>query len=173
MEKKISIINTITIFLCMFLFHFGYNLFPNFLTAAFFPVNESLFEHLKLIFISEILVGLVTFFILKKKKIKTNNYFLGLFLSTIANIILFFLIYLPIYNRFGEGLIYTMIIFLIVLIITQYLFYIIMEQKEKTLLNVLSIIFITITWFILVYLTFNPPHTKFFFDTKEEKYGID
>ena len=41
-NKKIIIIDTIAIFICMFLFHSIYNLIPNFLTAALFPVNESL-----------------------------------------------------------------------------------------------------------------------------------
>ena len=171
-RKKVFIIDTITIFLCMFLFHFVYNLFPNFLTAAFFPVNESLFEHLKLIFISEIIVGLVTFFILKNKKISINNYFFGLFLATIFNLFLFFLIYLPIYNRFGEGIVYTMLIFLVTLIISEYLFYLITLQKEKEILNALSINLIPLFWLILVYLTFNPLHTDFFFDPKAEIYGI-
>lgn len=170
--RKFFTINTIAIFLCMFLFHFLYDLFPNFLTAIFFPVNESLFEHLKLMYVTEIIVGLIAFLILKKKKLKLKNYFLGLFSSTIVNIILFFIIYLPIYERYGEGIVYTMLIFLTVLIITEYLFYLITLQKEKTILNAISIILIAITWFSLIYLTFNPRKTPFFFDTKEERYGL-
>ena len=42
-----------------------YEKFPNFLTASLFPVNESLFEHLKLMFIAFVLVSLITFVILK------------------------------------------------------------------------------------------------------------
>lgn len=173
-NKRIAIINTITVFLCMFLFHFAYDKIPNFLTAALFPVNESLFEHLKLMYVSQVLIGLIVFVVLKIKKIKINNYFFALLSSTLFNIILFFLIYLPIYNRYGEGLVFTMGIYLITLIVSQYLFYLITTKlKNQDILNAIAIILLPLIWCILVFLTFNPPHTDFFFDTKEEKYGID
>lgn len=172
-NKKILVINTIAIFLCMFLFSNIYKLFPNFLTAALFPVNESLFEHMKLMFVSQIIISLVVYLIFKLKNIKFNNYFLGLLLSTMFTILLFFLIYLPIYNRFGEGIVYTMIIYLIVLIIGNYLFYLIMSKtKDKFLLNSISLVFIFLLWIVLIYFTFNPRPTDFFFDTIDEIYGI-
>ena len=99
-NKKVLFIETITIFLSMFLFHNIYNWFPNFLTASFFPVNESLFEHLKLMFTTQIIISLIIYLILKLKRIKFSNYLLGLLISTIVTISLFFLIYLPIYNLF-------------------------------------------------------------------------
>ena len=171
-NKKIMIIKTIAIFLSLFLFSNGYKIFPNFLTAIIFPVNESLFEHLKMIYTTEIVISLIIFIVLKRKKIKINNYFLALLISTIFNIILFYLIYLPVYNRFGEGLIYTMIIYLITLMISQYLFYLINIKNNDDILNKLSIIIIPFIWIGLIYLTFNPPHTKFFFDPLKEIYGI-
>lgn len=171
-NKKIMIIKTIAIFLSLFLFSNGYKIFPNFLTAIIFPVNESLFEHLKMIYITEIIVSLIIYIIIKLKKIHINNYFTALLISTIFNIILFYLIYLPIYNRFGEGLIYTMIIYLITLIISQYLFYLIINRNDKELLNNISLIIIPFLWIITIYFTFNPPHTKFFFDPIKEVYGI-
>ena len=171
-NKKIMIIKTIAIFLSLFIFSFGYKTFPNFLTAIIFPVNESLFEHLKMIFNAEIIISFIIYIILKKKKIKINNYFLSLLISTVFNIILFYLIYLPIYNRFGEGLIYTMVIYLITLLISQYLFYLITIKKHMDTYNILSIILIPVIWIGLIYFTFNPPHTKFFFDPIEEVYGI-
>ena len=110
MNKKVLFINTIIIFLSLFLFHNIYNLFPNFLTSFLFPVNESLFEHLKLMFTSEIIISLITLLVLKLKNIKFSNYILGLLIGVIVTISLFFLIYLPIYNRYGENLILTMTI---------------------------------------------------------------
>ena len=92
-NKKVLFIETITIFLSMFLFHNIYNWFPNFLTASFFLVNESLFEHLKLMFTTQIIISLIIYLILKLKKIKFSNYLLGLLISTIVTISLFFLIY--------------------------------------------------------------------------------
>ena len=172
-NKKIVIINTIAIFICMFLFHSIYKLMPNFLTAALFPVNESLYEHLKLIYVTQIIVGVIIYIVLLIKKVKVNNYFLGLLISTILNIGLYFLIFIPLYNRFGESLFLAMGLFLITLIITQYIFYLILNKKEFEMLNFASLIIIPFIWVLLVYLTLNPLHNDFFFDTKEEKYGIN
>lgn len=171
-NKKILFIATITIFLSMFLFHNIYNWFPNFLTASFFPVNESLFEHLKLMFTTQIIISLIIYLILKIKRIKFSNYLLGLLVSTIVTISLFFLIYLPIYNRFGENLFLTMSIYLITLIIGNIIFYLISKRKHEFLLNLISLVIISIIAVILIYFTFNPLKNDFFFDSIEEIYGI-
>lgn len=171
-NKKVLFIETITIFLSMFLFHNIYNWFPNFLTASFFPVNESLFEHLKLMFTTQIIISLIIYLILKLKKIKFSNYLLGLLVSTIVTISLFFLIYLPIYNRFGQNLFLTMSIYLITLIIGNIIFYLISKRKHEFLLNLISLVIISIIAVILIYFTFNPLKNDFFFDSIEEIYGI-
>ena len=171
-NKKVLFIETITIFLSMFLFHNIYNWFPNFLTASFFPVNESLFEHLKLMFTTQIIISLIIYLILKLKKIKFSNYLLGLLISTIVTISLFFLIYLPIYNRFGENLFLTMSIYLISLIIGNIIFYLISKRKHEFLLNLISLVIISIIAVILIYFTFNPLKNDFFFDSIEEIFGI-
>ena len=172
-NKKIVIINTIAIFLAMFLFSFIYEKFPNFLTAALFPVNESLFEHLKLMYVTQVLISLITFLVLKLKKIKINNYFFALLLTTIFNIVLFFIIYLPIYNRFGENLIFTMGLYLVTLSISEYMFYLItVKLQNKDIYNAIGILLLPLIWCSLVFLTFNPLRTDFFYDPIEEKYGI-
>ena len=171
-NKKVLFIETITIFLSMFLFHNIYNWFPNFLTASFFPVNESLFEHLKLMFTTQIIISLIIYLILKLKRIKFSNYLLGLLVSTIVTISLFFLIYLPIYNRFGKNLFLTMSIYFITLIIGNIIFYLISKRKHEFLLNGISLVIISIIAVILIYFTFNPLKNDFFFDSIEEIYGI-
>ncbi len=172
-NKLLVIINTITIFLSMFLFSFVYEKFPNFLTASIFPVNESLFEHLKLIYVTMIIISIIVYFIFKARDIKINNYFSGLLLTTILNIGLYFVIFLPIYNRFGENIIFTMGLYLVILIITEYVFYLIMNLKQREIYNYISLILIPIIWLSLVYFTFNPRHNDFFYDTIAEKYGIN
>ena len=171
-NKRIMIIKTITIFVSLFIFSYIYNIFPNFLTAIIFPVNESLFEHLKMIFNAEIIVSIIIYLVLKKKKHKINNYFIALLLSTVFNIILFFLTYLPIYNRFGHNLIMTMTLYFITLSLSQYLFYLISLKPHKKIYNYFSLIIILIISIILAYFTYNPLYTKFFFDPIHEIYGI-
>lgn len=172
MNKKVLFINTIIIFLSLFLFHNIYNLFPNFLTSFLFPVNESLFEHLKLMFTSEIIISLITLLVLKLKNIKFSNYILGLLIGVIVTISLFFLIYLPIYNRYGENLILTMTIYLITLIVGNIIFYLISKRKHNYLINSISLVIIIVITGILGYLTYNPVKTPFFFDPINEIYGI-
>ena len=171
-NKKIMIIKTIVIFLSLFLFSFVYKWVPNVLTSIIFPVNESLFEHLKMIYNAEVIVSLIIYLIIKKKDIKINNYMLALLSSTIFNVILFYLIYLPIYNRFGSNLIMTMIIYFVTLAISQYLFYLITMKKHNKFYNTLSLIVIPLIPIIFIYFTYKPPHTEFFFDPIEEVYGI-
>ncbi len=171
-NKTIMFIKTITIFLSLFLFSFVYKKFPNFLTSIIFPVNESLFEHLKMIYNAEIIVSLILYLILKKKNIKINNYFIALLLSTVFNIVLFYLIYLPIYRKFGSNLVITMIIYFITLCISQYLFYVITLKNHNKFYNNLCLIVIPFIWLILVYFTYNPLKVEFFFDPIEEIYGI-
>lgn len=172
MNKKVLFINTIIIFLSLFLFHNIYNLFPNFLTSFLFPVNESLFEHLKLMFTSEIIISLIILLVLKLKNIKFSNYILGLLTGVIVTISLFFLIYLPIYNRYGENLILTMTIYLITLIVGNIIFYLISKRKHNYLINSISLVIIIVITGILGYLTYNPVKTPFFFDPINEIYGI-
>ena len=62
--------------------------------------------------------------------------------------------------------------YLITLLISQYLFYLITIIKHRDIYNILSLIIIPFIWIVLVYFTFNPRHTKFFFDPIEEVYGI-
>ena len=171
-NKKIIIIKTIIIFLSLFLFSFVYKKIPNFLTSLFFPVNESLFEHLRMIYNAEIIVSIVIYIVLKRKNIKINNFFSSLLLSTIFNIILFFLIYFPMYRNFGSNLIITMILYFITLCISQYLFYLISIKKHNDFYNKLSLIIIPLIWIILIYFTYNPPKLEFFFDPIDEIYGI-
>ena len=177
-NKKIMIIKTVAIFLSLFLFSYIYKWLPNFLTSLIFPVNESLFEHLKMIYTceiivnAEVIVSMIIYLIIHKKNNKINNYMFALLLSTLFNIVLFYLIYLPIYNRFGSNLIMTMIIYLVTLIISQYLFYLITNQKHNKLNNQVSLIIIPFIIIILAYFTYKPLKTEFFFDPIEEVYGI-
>ena len=171
-NKKIMIIKTITIFISLFLFSFAYKKMPNFLTSIIFPVNESLFEHLKMIYNAEVIVSLIIYVVIKKKNIKINNYFIALFLSTLFNIILFYLIYIPVYRYFGSNLILTMSIYFITLCMSQYLFYLITLRHHNTFYNELCLIIIPLIWFILAYFTYYPLKTEFFFDPIDEIYGI-
>ena len=46
--KKVKIVSIFGMFIFCFLTHFLYNFFPNTLFSIFFPVNESIWEHMKM-----------------------------------------------------------------------------------------------------------------------------
>ena len=57
--KKFKIISIFLIFILCSLFHFGYTIFPNFFTSLIFPVNESIWEHNKIIIASFLVMGIL------------------------------------------------------------------------------------------------------------------
>lgn len=171
--KKIKIISTIGIFILCFLTHFIYNLFPNYIFAIFFPVNESIWEHMKMLYTTILLYGIIEYLLIIKFNIKTNNYLLNLFVVAIISIPLYLLIFLPIYYKFGENMFITLTILFIVIVIVNYLSYYLLKIKKINYSNIIAIVLIIITYIVFGYLTYNPIKNDLFFDTEEEKYGID
>ena len=86
MNKKFVIINSLLTFVIGFLVHNVYMWLPNIVTTIF-PVNESLFEHMKLIYLSPIISSTILYFIFKRKGYIINNLLFGLIISTIFNYI--------------------------------------------------------------------------------------
>lgn len=170
--KKFVLINSIVIFLLGFITHNLYDWAPSFLTVIF-PVNESLYEHLKMIFITSVIFGLVLYFIAYSKKINYSNYFFSLYITSMSNILIFFAIYLPIYYRFGESMIVTFIIYFISIVASQYINALILTKtRQNFLLNLFGIIMLLTNYVILLYFTYNPIRIPFFFDSVNEVYGI-
>ena len=56
--KKIKIIGIFIIFILSVIFHFLYGIFPNYLFSILFPVNESIWEHMKLIVTSTLVFSI-------------------------------------------------------------------------------------------------------------------
>lgn len=171
MNKKFVIINVFVIFALGFLIHGIYGWIPSIMTSIF-PVNESLYEHIKLIFYSPLIGSTILYFIFKHQGNNINNFLPGLVISTFFNIVIFYLTFLPIYYKNGENLLVTLIIYFITICLSQYLNYIIINQKQYKKGNIVCIIIIIITMIILTYFTYNPLKADFFKDPKEHYYGI-
>lgn len=171
MNKKFVIYNAILTFLVGFLVHFIYQWLPSIITTIF-PVNESLFEHMKLIYLSPIISSITLYFYFKKKNHDINNYLFGLIVSTIFNIVIFYLIYLPLYYSLGESMFMTLSIYFITIMMSNYLYYLIIEMKNNKILNIISLITLIIIGCILTYFTYNPLKIDFFRDPKTNVYGI-
>lgn len=171
--KRAKIIAVIGIFALTFLFHFIYSWLPNTITAIFFPVNESIWEHQKLIFSSIIFYGIIDYIILQKFRIKHNNFFTSLFVSAITSVPIFLVIYLPFFYKIGPKMPLNIIVMLIAIIISQVISYYILKAKDLDKINFISFVLIIICYIVFAYLTYNPIKNEIFFDTQDEKYGIN
>lgn len=166
--KKIFI-NSIIIFIIASISHFIYDLLPNSITLIFFPVNESIWEHLKLVFTSGVIFSLINLIISKEK----NNFFYLTFSRSILLVIILLILYLPIYYLFGENLIVTLIILFITILITEYIISKLTTKKHYKTLNFISASLILVSYFIFTYLTYNPCKFDLFRDPQSNTYGLD
>ena len=170
-KKKLKIIGTILAFLLCFPMHFVYDLFPNFLTSIFFPVNESIWEHMKILFGSIIFSGIIQKIIVLIKKDKINNICFSNFIAALLSIPIFLVMFLPIYYLINENFIITIIIMLLSIIFSEFISYIIINKKElnkeKTTIYLVILVYI-----IFTILTYYPLRINLFIDPKTETYGI-
>ncbi len=164
--KKI-ILNSILIFLLCSLFHFMYNFFPCFLTGLFFPVNESIFEHLKMINSAVIVFSLISNLFYKEE-----NLFFRTYLRSMSEIIILLIIYLPCYYLFGEVMILTLIILFIAILLGEIIVSKISKERHYLYINTVSAIIIIINIIMFSYFTYNPPMMELFKDPKDKIYGI-
>ena len=167
------IVNSIGTFLLCFVTHFGYDVFPNFLTSIFFPVNESIWEHMKMLYTTFLLFGIIEYLLLKKWHIPHNNLLITIFTKALISIPIYLTLFLPIYYNFGENMIVTFIILFISIFIVNVIGYFIEKLNEINYQKPISIIFMIIVYLFMIFLTYRTPHKDLFFDTKEEKYGIN
>jgi CDP-diglyceride synthetase len=166
--KKLKIISVITIFLLSFFVHYGYELFPSFLTSIFFPINESLFEHMKLISTCYLIWSIFEYKILENK----TNFKSNLIISIIINIGIFLLMFYPIYLKFDHNLIITLLIYLLSIILTQILSYFILKSNKELKINRFLYPFISLIILINIIFTYFPLNNNFFIDYMNKKIGF-
>lgn len=168
--KKFIFINSIIIFSLAAISHFVYEYLPNNFTAIFFPVNESIWEHMKLLytpFIIDIIILYITF---KKLNIVYHNLALSALISSIFSIFVYLIIYLPVFVIFGNNLIFDIILLFLVIIGSQILQLYILKKEASDYTN-FSIIMIILIYIIFGFLTYFPPRNFMFYDYSENKYG--
>lgn len=171
--KAIKIIGFFVIFLLCFPFHFLYDWLPNSLFSIFFPVNESIWEHMKLIYTSFVFYGIFDYILLRKNKINFNNFLIQLFLIPIIAIFIYLIIFIPIYKMIGENMIVSIGLLAVVILIEQIFSYFILQYKEIKYQNIIGIIGIILVYIIFGYLTYKPIENYIFYDTVKDKYGIN
>lgn len=170
--RKIKIIGVFVIFILSFLSHFIYEWFPNALFSLIFPVNESIWEHMKLLVTPVLIFSLIEYIIYKKKDINFNNFILSYSISMFFGIIIYLILYLPIHYIFGHSSIFAIILLFIVFIIIEIISYYIMRYKEFRYSNILGLGIILVMYVIFGYLTYYPLESDLFYDTSKNIYGI-
>lgn len=170
--KNIKIISVFIIFLLAVESHFMYDIIPTFITSILFPVNESIWEHMKLLVTPVIIFSVLEYFIYKYKSINYNNFILSYFISIMLGIILYLLIYLPINGLFGYNTIFAISLLFVIYIFIEYISYYIMNMNVNKYNKILGIIGIICIYFIFYYFTYYTPDNKIFYDTANNGYGI-
>lgn len=175
MNKKVFKFETIGFIFVAFLGtinHFMFEWFNNnkFL-ALFCPVNESIFEHLKLLFFPFLIWAIIEYFILEKP----CNFFSAKLAGIILGNVFITTFYYTYSGIIGTNLLFmdilTFLLGLLVAFLTSYL--IITNPKYETnYTEKLSIILLVIISLIFFLFTFYPPFIPFFKDMTTKTYGI-
>lgn len=170
--KRIKIIGIFVIFGLSFICHFLYNWLPNSIFSILFPVNESIWEHMKLIVTPVLIFSLIEYIIYRKKGMSFNNFILSYSISMILGIIIYLIIYLPINKIFGHNAIVAIGLLLVTFVIIEIISYQIMNYKEIKYEKIIGLGMIVLIYIIFGYLTYNPIEIDLFYDTQKNIYGI-
>ena len=169
--KKSRIIACIGSIILSFIFHFAYEMLPNFLFSIFFPVNESVWEHMKILYSSIVFYGIIDYFLSKKYNVHYNNFFMNIFACAFSSVIIYLAIFLPLYYSIGESMFISIGVMILTFIIVYVLSYFILRSQDIDY-KCVWIILIVLGYVVFTYLTYNPIKTQLFFDTHHEIYGI-
>ena len=162
MNLKKIIHNTIIIFLLFFPLHFLYSKTKITIFIPFAPVNESIWEHLKLFLSANLLYGLIS---LRK------NYFGKVYVRSMIEIVIFLIIYLPLYYLFGENMIGTFVTLFVSIFLSEIVISFIDFDKYNSL-NTISIFLILLNLTIFTYFSYHPLKVDLFRDPQNNSYGI-
>lgn len=144
------------------LFHFAYDVSNNSLLVGLFtPVNESVWEHLKLVALPLAIFATLHYILKKQSK----------FLETSTAIIISSLIILFTHYFFEMQNIQTMTIdifsYILAMLIAFYYIY-----KSNFNCKYIGLIFLILILTVLAILTITPPHIQLFLDKTTNTYGI-
>ena len=170
-RKKLKILGIVLAFVLCFPLHFVYDKFPSFITSIFAPINESIWEHMKILFGSIIISGVIQKIIVLKKKLDFNNICFSNFIGAISSIPIFLIIFLPIYIIIGENFPITIFIMFITIVLAEIIANKIMNKDNLGLENI-TIILVAIVYVIFTILSYYPIKSGIFIDPISKTCGI-
>ena len=183
-SKLISPSTTLFVICCIItiilgvLAHFAYDISSNsFLIGLFFPVNESIWEHLKLVLVPICIFALTYSFIYIKEKHMLNNFW-----YYISNSIVLSMVIIPISHYTYKAVFKTVpdyiniLIYIISIIISFYYLYKKVTYEyinpSSNNQNSTGILTITILYLVFIIFTIYPPKLELFRDPVTSTFGI-
>lgn len=172
-QRKRFFLGTLVIFLLGSGFHFFYDLFgKSILAAPFFPVNESVWEHMKLLSTAA-LVWLAADFFLAEKRLRPGFFAARASAMPLA-LLLMPMIYYLLKSGFGvENLFVDIANFLVVAAAYQFLatrFEACCDEISR--FNAAGVAVLAVLLLLYAAMTFLPPHLPIFQDPPTGGYGI-
>lgn len=169
--KNWFIIVVLVCFILGTLLHFTYEWSgEDKIVAIYSAVNESTWEHLKLVFFPMTIMGIIGAFVIKKQK---TNYWAGQaigILTAMAFITVFFYTYTGIIGK--NFAILDIASFFIAIILGEYVAYKIIISEKKYDIEKISIVLIVALFLSFLVYTYNPPKIQYFRDPINGSYGI-
>ena len=170
--NKIKIFSIIMIFVFCFISHFLYVVFPSFFTSLFFPVNESIWEHMKMLVSSIVIWELILYFIFRKNDYFFSNFILSVLSTILCSVIIFLIIYFPLCFLFGDSFILNVVLLFISIFLSVNIGFNILNKKDYNL-ELFSFVCIILIFILFGFFTYNPPKNPLFIDFRDGSYGIN
>lgn len=155
------------------LLHFTYEWSgENVFVGSFSAVNESVWEHLKLVFYPMLIAMIIEYFLVKDV---ANNYVeaktIGIF-TAMSFIVIVFFTYSGIIGT--SIIVIDILLFIISIILGEYVAYRLMKREDESTVTteVLSIVIIIFLLLCFVIFTYLPPEVNLFRDVTTGVYGI-
>ncbi len=143
----------------------------NTVVGAFTPVNESIWEHLKLILIPSIIVGFIEYFVFGKEY---KGYFGAKGFATLIGMLFVLVGYYTYSGILGTNyFVADILLFIGGVALTSFFTYIFLTKfdfGERE--SIIGILIITFLFIIFMYFTFDPPMIELFRDPLSEDFGI-
>jgi hypothetical protein len=169
--KKWHVLGILFVFFLGSLLHFVYDWSgQNTIVGLFSPVNESTWEHLKLLFFPFLLITMTEYFIYGRD---TSNFLLIRALSSIigmATIVMLFYTYVGIIGQ--HYLVIDIAIFLLGIIVAFWFSYRSLNSNTFKWSNLIGLMLFIILTLCFIVFTFRPPHVQLFVDPITGNYGV-
>jgi len=174
MNKKIfgwSIWGAILVTITGTLLHFGYSSTNNFWVGFIAPINESVWEHMKLVFYPVLFFSVIEWLTYSKKP---DKFWFSVLLQEfigIAFIMIFFYTYTSLVRH--SILAFDIGSFVLAIVLAKIVHFQLLTKKSNfAISNFVAVTYLLALLTFFVICTVNPPRNRIFIDPNENTYGI-